>query len=313
MTKDDLKASLSISLNEELADIISKNVYAIGADAADFKTWKRTFVGAYLLKFPACPQVVAYIAEALDVEVPRWEHFTKVNLIEVRNYICNKVSPNSAKTYCSNLSATLNDFKEEGLIPCSNVCDPLNVKKVPSQNTFLTVDEIELIHNYVPQTETERTVKRWFMVECYTGARTSDARLLTEQNIKGDKISYISGKTKIEAIVPIHRNLAQYLVVPKGEKTTHNRAVVNRTLKTICKRLGIAKEITLYKAGKSQTKPKWKFIGSHTARRSFATNLALAGEKIAVISAYMGHTNIEMTSKYIVIDTENIEASSYFN
>lgn len=313
MTKDDLKASLSISLNEELADIISKNVYAIGADAADFKTWKRTFVGAYLLKFPACPQVVAYIAEALDVEVPRWEHFTKVNLIEVRNYICNKVSPNSAKTYCSNLSATLNDFKEEGLIPCSNVCDPLNVKKVPSQNTFLTVDEIELIHNYVPQTETERTVKRWFMVECYTGARTSDARLLTEQNIKGDKISYISGKTKIEAIVPIHRNLAQYLVVPKGEKTTHNRAVVNRTLKTICKRLGIAKEITLYKAGKSQTKPKWEFIGSHTARRSFATNLALAGEKIAVISAYMGHTNIEMTSKYIVIDTENIEASSYFN
>ena len=313
MTKDDLKASLSISLNEELADIISKNVYAIGADAADFKTWKRTFVGAYLLKFPACPQVVAYIAEALDVEVPRWEHFTKVNLIEVRNYICNKVSPNSAKTYCSNLSATLNDFKEEGLIPCSNVCDPLSVKKVPSQNTFLTVDEIELIHNYVPQTETERTVKRWFMVECYTGARTSDARLLTEQNIKGDKISYISGKTKIEAIVPIHRNLAQYLVVPKDEKTTHNRAVVNRTLKTICKRLGIAKEITLYKAGKSQTKPKWEFIGSHTARRSFATNLALAGEKIAVISAYMGHTNIEMTSKYIVIDTENIEASSYFN
>lgn len=313
MTKDDLKASLSISLNEELADIISKNVYAIGADAADFKTWKRTFVGAYLLKFPACPQVVAYIAEALDVEVPRWEHFTKVNLIEVRNYICNKVSPNSAKTYCSNLSATLNDFKEEGLIPCSNVCDPLNVKKVPSQNTFLTVDEIELIHNYVPQTETERTVKRWFMVECYTGARTSDARLLTEQNIKGDKISYISGKTKIEAIVPIHRNLAQYLVVPKDEKTTHNRAVVNRTLKSICKRLGIAKEITLYKAGKSQTKPKWEFIGSHTARRSFATNLALAGEKIAVISAYMGHTNIEMTSKYIVIDTENIEASSYFN
>lgn len=313
MNKDDLKASLSISLNEELADIISKNVYAIGADAADFKTWKRTFVGAYLLKFPACPQVVAYIAEALDVEVPRWEHFTKVNLIEVRNYICNKVSPNSAKTYCSNLSATLNDFKEEGLIPCSNVCDPLNVKKVPSQNTFLTVDEIELIHNYIPQTETERTVKRWFMVECYTGARTSDARLLTEQNIKGDKISYISGKTKIEAIVPIHRNLAQYLVVPKDEKTTHNRAVVNRTLKTICKRLGIIKEITLYKAGKSQTKPKWEFIGSHTARRSFATNLALAGEKIAVISAYMGHTNIEMTSKYIVIDTENIEASSYFN
>lgn len=313
MTKDDLKASLSISLNEELADIISKNVYAIGADAADFKTWKRTFVGAYLLKFPACPQVVAYVAEALDVEVPRWEHFTKVNLIEVRNFICNKVSPNSAKTYCSNLSATLNDFKEEGLIPCTNVCDPLNVKKVPSQHTFLTVDEIELIHNYIPQTETERTIKRWFMVECYTGARTSDARLLTEQNIKGDKIAYISGKTKIEAIVPIHKNLAQYLAIPEGEKDNHNRAVVNRTLKSICKRLGIAKEITLYKAGKSQTKPKWHFIGSHTARRSFATNLALAGEKIAVISAYMGHTNIEMTSKYIVIDTENVEVSSFFN
>lgn len=312
MNKDDLKASLSISLNEELADIISKNAYAIGADAADFKTWKRTFVGAYLLKFPACPQVVAYIAEALDVEVPRWEHFTKVNLIEVKNYICNKVAPNSAKTYCSYLSATLNDFKEEGLIPCTNVCDPLSVKKVPSQHTFLTSEEIEMIHNYIPKSETERTIKRWFMLECYTGARTSDARLLTEQNIQGNMICYISGKTHIEAKVPLHRNIRYYLDVPEDENPNHNRATVNRTLRNICKYLGINKNITLYVAGKSQTKEKYKFVGSHTARRSFATNLALSGENIAVISAYMGHSSIEMTSKYIVIDVENLEKNSYF-
>ena len=39
----------------------------------------------------------------------------------------------------------------------------------------------------------------------------------------------------------------------------------------ICKNCGIDEETSIFYHGVQQVKPKWKFVGSHTARRSFAT------------------------------------------
>lgn len=44
----------------------------------------------------------------------------------------------------------------------------------------------------------------------------------------------------------------------------------------------------------------WKFISSHTARRSFATNLYLRGGDLYMISKLMGHSSVTMTEGYIV-------------
>ena len=65
----------------------------------------------------------------------------------------------------------------------------------------------------------------------------------------------------------------------------------------------------MFHAGKEETGKKYRFISSHTGRRSFATNLSKKGVPLEQIAVMMGHTsngkpNIQMTMRYIVGKTE---------
>ena len=65
----------------------------------------------------------------------------------------------------------------------------------------------------------------------------------------------------------------------------------------------------MFKAGKEETGKKYRFVSSHTGRRSFATNLSKKGVPLEQIAVMMGHTsngmpNIQMTQRYIVGKTE---------
>lgn len=72
---------------------------------------------------------------------------------------------------------------------------------------------------------------------------------------------------------------------------------------------------TIYYHGKVQVRKKYELVGSHTARRSGATELARRNVPIATISKLMNHTNTNVTSRYIFADTRNLgeEAMSFFN
>ena len=54
-----------------------------------------------------------------------------------------------------------------------------------------------------------------------------------------------------------------------------------------------------------------KIIGSHTARRSGATELAKRDVPIDTISKLMNHTNTLITSRYIFADTRDFEEFSH--
>ena len=73
-----------------------------------------------------------------------------------------------------------------------------------------------------------------------------------------------------------------------------------KTIRVICKNVGIDERVKLYQAGKYIGGEKWAFISSHTARRSFATNLYLRGADLYLISKLMGHSSVSMTEGYIV-------------
>ena len=64
-----------------------------------------------------------------------------------------------------------------------------------------------------------------------------------------------------------------------------------------------------------QTKPKYEWITTHSARRSYVTALAVRGVSIEVIAKLAGHTSSQMTSKhYVCIDTKDIgnDARDFF-
>ena len=262
---------------------------------------------------PGRVQILRYMREAIGTDEVKWEDITTLNLNKVREHIRESVAGNSACTYLAILKAFLARYKDEEIIPCKTPAKELKAKRLPSQNVFLTESEIELIEKYKPKTDCERDVKAAFLIECYLGARRSDVLELNSDNIVDGRIVYVSKKTHTQCSVPIHKNLMKYLNYKP--KKTHDRAVANRTIQKICQNVGIIDEVQIFYHGKMQKKPKYKFVGSHTARRSFCSNLAQRGVDIYTIASLAGHSqNITMTQRYIIPDTNqlSVEAMAFF-
>ena len=264
--------------------------------------WKKTLVGAFFSRYATLGPMV-HLSECLEKDIPQWEDLTLPNLSDFKDYLLMKVARNTAACYIRLLSATMNIYIDS--VPAKNFSMALKMKKEPSQHVALTEEEVERIHNYQPHSVAEHDIKRAFMLECLCGARSCDIATITEDNIKDGWLTYVSQKTKTETSVPVHRYLRQYLN-DKPHKAEHSSALVGKVLKRICRKCNVNEEIKLFNKGQWRTEPKWKFVNSHTARRSFATQLALRGVPVATISKLMGHSSTVMTSRYICINKQDI-------
>ncbi len=271
-----------------------------------------SFEQEFTRRNPGRVQILRFMREAIGVREVQWTDITTLNLSKTREYICSNVAGNSACTYLAVLKAFLANYIDEKLYPCKNPYKELKAKRVPSEQVVLTADEISLIERYIPKSEKEKWVKAQFLCEYYCLARSSDIQQLTAENIQGDFITYVSQKTKVATTVPLHKNFIKYFN-QRGQ--TLQRASFNRIIKNICKHCGIDEEVKLFYHGKMQTRPKYELVGSHTARRSGATELARRGVPVSTISKMMNHTNEIITSRYIFADTYNpgAEAMSFFN
>ena len=257
-------------------------------------------------------QIIRFMREAIGVNEVQWSDLTTLNLTKVREYITGSFAGNTACTYLAIIKAFLARFADEGIIPCKNPAKELKAKRVPSEQVVLNAEEIRRIENYKPRSENEKNVKAQFLCEYYCLARSSDIQQLTTENIQGDFITYVSQKTHIATTVPLHKNFIKYFK-QRGKK--FERASYNRIIKRICQNCGIDEPVKLFYHGKMQVRKKYELIGSHTARRSGATELAKRDVPIATISKLMNHKNTLITSRYIFADTRNLgkEAMSFFN
>ncbi len=260
---------------------------------------------------PGRIQILRFMREAIGVKEVSWKDLTTLNLSKVRDYITDRYSGNTACTYLAILKAFLSRYKDEDIIPCTDPVKQLKAKRVPSEQVVLSAEEIRRIENYKPRSENEKNVKAQFLCEYYCLARSSDIQQLTPENIQGDFITYVSQKTHVATTVPLHRNFIKYF---RQRGKTLERASYNRIIKRICQNCGIDEPVKLFYHGKVQVRKKYELIGSHTARRSGATELAKRDVPIATISKLMNHTNTLITSRYIFADTRNLgeEAMNFF-
>lgn len=239
--------------------------------------------------------------DAIGVQEMKWEHITLRNLAKIRERMELDFAANSAATYCAILKAFLAQFADTDNIP-DGFRKALSVKKTPSEHVALNEAEMELIEKYEPKTDGERDVKAQFMCEYYSLARSSDINNFTDANIDTEKcvITYVAQKTKKSAVVPLHRNFLKYFN-QRGSK--RSRWFYNHTIKNICKKCGITQPVRAFYRGKEQVVEKWELVGSHTARRSAATNLAKRGVPVPTIAMMMSHgQDFQMTQRYIWID-----------
>ena len=82
----------------------------------------------------------------------------------------------------------------------------------------------------------------------------------------------------------------------------------NDHIKTVCQRAGITETVlkSITRGGKRQTTAyeKWQLVSSHTARRSFATNLYRQGFPSIGIMSITGHKTETAFLKYIKVGKE---------
>lgn len=261
-----------------------------------------TFRHAFLNSNIKYNNIVDYIKESFGKE-PEWNDFTKLNLINLVDYLSGKVSKSSVKTYCAMIKSVLNKYNEEYKIPCKQYNDILSIRGIKCTNTWLTESELYKIINYKPVTDIENNVKKMFIIGAFSGCRHSDLKRIDESNIMNNSLCYVSQKSKTQAIVPLKPLIKEYIysitTSVKLESKEYSDVTFNKTIREICQKSKINSKIKLFKAGQEISGEKWKFVSSHTARRSFATNLYLIGADLYSISRMMGHSSIEMTERYI--------------
>jgi integrase len=191
----------------------------------------------------------------------------------------------------------------------------LNFKKKKFQvlrrdvdSIYLNEEELDKIYNLNLEEDSRLDkVRDAFMIACWTGLRFSDlARVSKDKFIFEDGIQLFKIETeKTGEIVKIPLSPR---VKPILEKYNFNIPVpsnqkMNQYLKELGKLAGIEQEVEQsdIKGGKKIRKKFLKFdlITTHTARRSFASNLYLQGVPSISIMAITGHRTDKSFHAYI--------------
>ena len=257
--------------------------------------------------------LLRFMRDAIGVEAIEWDDITTLNLSRIRDYLCEKLASNSARTYLAVIKAFLARYADEGIIPCKNPAKELKAKKEPSQHIALTEEEVLMWDKYEPVNDCERDVKIIFMRGCLTGARSSDCKRLSMDNIRDGALVYVSQKTKTEVKQPVHHLLPKYL--QEQPKKEHSQSAINKVISRVCRKLGMTEEISLFVGGKLKKGPKYEFISAHSSRRSFCTDMALRNIPVPVIQRIVGHSSASMTERYICVNANNLNESvlDFFN
>jgi len=265
----------------------------------------QTFTDYFKEQYPKYEYLLPIISHSIG-RVPEWQDLTKTNLIKVRKSLVEMYAPNTAKTYVAIIKSTLNQVKEEVNIPCRNFSEVLQVRKVASTAVWTTEQEVEQLSKVRTRTNAEQYTLTMYLIQAYTGARVSDATKFTTTNITNDRLSYVSEKTGIAVTIPVKPKVRE-LIERIPLLTPISNVTYCKVIKELCARAGISAKTTVFKGGKDVTEAKFNLISTHTARRSFATNLYLRGLDLYAISKYMGHASTAMTENYLCCGVREVD------
>lgn len=148
-----------------------------------------------------------------------------------------------------------------------------------------------------------------FVLACLTGLRFSDFSILRPEDLRNDMLYKKQEKSEHWVVIPLRVEAKIIFSQQFKERIpTLTNPEFNRHIKTIGKLAGVQERIKFsYKKGNKNIeviKPKYDWITTHTARRSFCTNEFLAGTPVKLIMKISGHKKEANFYKYIRITPE---------
>lgn len=174
---------------------------------------------------------------------------------------------------------------------------------------YLNEQELIALTNVELVTPLENKVRDIFLIGANTGLRVGDLVSF----LKSPKLIEIDGKefinlkqikTGSEVLIPINSKIQNILNKRDGifPAAVHQN-IINKLIKSIAKKAEIKEDFIVEKtvSGKKtkQIKPKYEFISTHTARRSFCTNAYNAGMPPYDIMVMSGHKSEKVFYNYI--------------
>lgn len=263
---------------------------------------------AFKRKYPGHTIILDLFERANDCPAT-WGALSKLSLTNFVNYMSETYAPNSVNQYATKLKALLTLYSEEVPLP-TDYKRILSPRKCAKTSISLTPEEIESLIIHDCRNAIETYVRNIFVVGCYTGARLSDITRLDLSNIdkQNNMLIYTSQKTKTPTYVPLKPIVVDYILnTPKLGINNVTRAGFNQIIRRLCKECGIKQVVNVFSAGKEQRGEKWKFVSSHTARKSFCTNLFRKGVDVLSISKMAGHSDMKMTINNYICGGANLQ------
>ncbi|MBK9221022.1 MAG: site-specific integrase [Saprospiraceae bacterium] len=151
-------------------------------------------------------------------------------------------------------------------------------------------------------------VRDVFCFGCFTGLRFSDIKKIKRENIKEGDINLVSEKTTEKIRVPLNQYSEAILKKYNYSLPVISNQKTNEHLKNLGK-LGEINEPTVITRFQGVeeiqvTKPKYEFIGTHTARRTFVTLSLEKGMRPEVVMSITGHKEYNTFKKYIKLTSK---------
>ncbi len=237
---------------------------------------------------------------------------------EFAKFLNGKLAINASAKYLTVFKLLISYATEKKLIDFNVALEfKVNVRREKADNIYLTEKEVKAIMALTEfSTQLYETVRDLFVIGCNTGLRFSDYSILRLENINDGFITIDPGKTlrnsKIatKVIIPVHPMVKQILLkYPAGLPKCPPNQVFNRYLKEIGKQISsldqeFEKKITRSHKVERIVYKKWQLLQTHSARRSFCTNMYLKGVPTITIRAISGHKTEESFLKYIKAENQ---------
>ncbi len=218
---------------------------------------------------------------------------------------------NYASVIIAKLSSFLNAATEDGIN--ENLAykkKKFRVAEIFSPKPYLNTDEIRQLVETKYEFVRHKNAVKLFALDCCIGVRYSDLAevdFLRTSEVQGRKVYKITtSKTKTDVVIPYNPLIDQLL--EDGPPRKISNVKLNLYIKEAAEIAGLDNPVEKisYPKGvlKKEKLPKYKLITVHTARRSFATNMYLAGVPVRSIMLMTGHVSETQFLKYLRISQE---------